>query len=288
MTNDEGAAEIYVILHMYKAAGTTLFANLRRGFGPKQLLPMYVEPIGLDVDKRLGSRANPGWIADPVQQYVARNVTSRTRCLCGHMAYCGVHEAINPPRAARYVTFLRDPVERTISLYYYLRSTTNYWHRELVEADWSLDEWLEKSQALWMLDGQVRQLLLGTYAEVSTAREIGRPHLEEAKRRLRQFWYVGLAETFADDADYLFGKMRFYRFSPKPVHNATPEKAEVSSQTRRLIARHNQLDLELYELGRELHGQFNRQHWLNVRWNQFRARLRRYRFERGPLKLRRR
>jgi hypothetical protein len=188
------------------------------------------------------------------------------------MAYVGVHELINIDATPRYFTFLREPVDRCISLYYYLRNDSdNVWHNEIVEGNWSIEEWFEKTKALWRCNGQLRQILVGSCEEVLTEPELTREHLEEGKRRLRQFWHVGLTEHFNEDSHYIYGKLGFRRYCPRSVVNPTSNKSEVAPATRQLIAERNELDIELYSYAKHMRTRFIRDNALAFNFNKNKA-----------------
>jgi hypothetical protein len=264
--------KLFIALHIYKTAGQTLGSNFRKNFRTGEWLPMYAGPIGLD--KTVGT-ANPGWDGEQVRDYVAKYATSKTKCISGHMAYFGIHNLVDSDREPLYIVFLRDPVERVASLYYYLKNkstkTTNYWYREIAEENWSIEEWLENSKALWITNGQLRQLLLDSYDEVLTEPNLRREHLEEGKRRLQQFWFVGLTETFHEDSHYVYGKLGFWRFHSETMVNITPGKKKVSSRTRDLIAERNTLDIELYQFAKELHADLVNKNIFDFQFNKNKA-----------------
>ena len=215
---------------------------------------MYVGPMGLPQDKEAGSTANPGWVGGRVKAYVGERGTSATRCVFGHFAYYGIHRLLPGPVEPRYVIFLRNPVQRLNSLYYYLRNNSpNYWHHEIIRSGWSIDEWLESTPALWVRNGQVRQLLIGTYPEVEHEPALHRDHLEEAKRRLRTFWFVGLTELFSQNSAKLYRRLGFTQLHGEAIVNATRDKQAAAPETIRRILAKNELDLELYQYGRQLH-----------------------------------
>jgi hypothetical protein len=261
--------KLYIVLHLYKTAGKTLRDTFKRNFTGDSCLHMYPEPMGLD--KSVG-RVNLGWDIDRINKYVVQNAGSETRCIYGHMAYFGIHHLIDADVDPRYITFLREPVSRCISLYYHLKNNSqNVWHQEIMRNGWSIDEWFEKSQALWQFDGQLRHLLLGSRDDVLTEPELTREHLEEGKRLLRQFWYIGLTETFEQDAQYLYGSLRFRKYSNREKVNVTPGKREVPAALKQAIAERNALDIELYNYARELRTQFINRHARSFQFNKSKA-----------------
>lgn len=127
---------LYLFLHQYKTAGTTLWRHLSPNFSAEAQLFLSGERIGLGTRKRDGHPAVPGLVRDRVDEYVARNSSEKTRLVMGHFVYPGIHTLVPGSNDPRYVTFLRHPVERVVSLYWYFKyASDSYWHHELVEAN---------------------------------------------------------------------------------------------------------------------------------------------------------
>jgi hypothetical protein len=236
-------SDLFVFLHVHKTAGTTFGANLMENFRDEECLPLYARRIGLELTDGMTSQ---GWDAEKIEAYVAALARPEVRLVHGHMVYWGVHEPFGPSRRPYYLTFLRDPVERVISLYYYHLRGAGVWHREIADNGWSIEEWLERSRMLWRRDGQVRQLLWHAHGEVLRDDALTAAHLEEAQRLLGRFDFVGTTETFEQAALTLYGRLGLRRFHDERVVNATPHKEDVPEDVRRLIAEWNRLDVELY------------------------------------------
>jgi hypothetical protein len=98
-----------VFLHVPKTAGNTVTSLLERHYAAARRYAVPTSP-----------REIP-----PLDEIVAglRSLPSdqlrKLDLLTGHFPF-GVHAAL--PRRARYLTFVREPVERVVSLYYYIRS----------------------------------------------------------------------------------------------------------------------------------------------------------------------
>lgn len=263
---------LYLFLHQYKTAGTTLWRHLSPNFPGGSQLFLSGERIGLDISKRDGHLAVPGFVRDRVDEYVDRNSSSRTRLLMGHFVYPGIHTLL-PGKEPRYFTFLRHPVERVVSLYWFLRhASDSYWHDELVEANWSLDEWLEGSRALWARNGQTRHLLVGAHEQACLEPELNPALLSGAMRTLDEFWFVGLTETFDRDSAFLLGRVGATRFAKKNAIRVNKKKEAPSPDTCARIAAANRLDMELYEYARRQRLAFLRRHaisyfWFSIRGN---------------------
>lgn len=255
--------DLYLVLHLPKTAGSTLLANFCANFPGDELLPL--SPRVANWQRRT--------LADAIEEQVQRK-TPRTRCVFGHWAYLGVHESVRPGARPAYITFLREPVERCVSLYGFIRSRPdNPFHAAIARGRWSLGQWLEHGEALELRNGQTRRLLFDGTNNILLEPELSRDHLEAAKARLREFWFVGLTETFDEDALGLYGRLNFWRFHRARVVNAARGKAVATPEERASLAQANQCDLELWAFARELRAQWRREHARQVRLQRRQARV---------------
>lgn len=251
--------DLYLVLHIPKTAGSTLSANFRGNFSKGEWLPVF--PAVSDHKTRT--------LRVAIDAEIKRHKTPRTRCAFGHWVYWGIHEKIRPQARPLYITFLRDPVERCISAHGYARTRpANGAFRAIVDNHWSL----EHGQDMELFNGQVRHLLYDGSNDILLEADLTRDHLEAAKERLRESWFVGLTESFDFDSSYLYGKLNFWRFHVPRVVNATRDKPLATPQERQAPTRANELDAQLYAFARELRGEWLRDHANDIARKQRRAR----------------
>ena len=130
------------------------------------------------------------------------------------------------------VTWLRDPVERVISNFYYLQKIL----KELLA---------EEENDLDILSKMQKTLV--EYASARKARNRMSKFLEGIE--LRQMLFVGISEVYDDDLSDLAGMLGWPGFEPCR-HNITGgDKLKVSEAIREEIRRLNLEDVELYERG---------------------------------------
>jgi len=162
-------------------------------------------------------------------------------CVAGHL-YFGVHELFDSP--CKYLAFVRDPVERIISTYYFTRRTKDHPRHEQAR-NCSLLEFVGDKNDLEMSDYQVR-LLGGNPVE-----PVGPEELERAKANIeKHFLCVGLTERF-DASLLLMAKLLgfshiFYR-RWNVSHNKKRVRPADLDRARQVIRERNQLDIGLYE-----------------------------------------
>ena len=117
------------------------------------------------------------------------------RMLRGYVFF-GIHESLHRP--ATYVTIIRDPIDRIISHYYYVRHTSNHrFHSTVTSQSMSLKDYVSSGLAKELDNGQVR-LLAGRKADECFAiGQCSKDLLEMAKKNLQEhFIVVGLTERF--------------------------------------------------------------------------------------------
>ena len=225
----QGGAGTVIFLHIHKTAGTTLHRVIERQYQPEQIWT-------LDDQHTLD---------DLLRLSVAQR--AQIQMLRGHMIF-GLHEYM--PGPSSYFTLLREPVERVISFFYFIRRNPHHYHfAPITSGNLTLKEFLELRQNNMMDNGQTR-MLAGAQQYECPVGECTPDLLEAAKRNLSEsFSVVGLMERF-DETLLLLRQAygwRNVRYVRQNVTGSRPLKADLPPATLDLVAECNQLDLELYE-----------------------------------------
>jgi hypothetical protein len=198
-----------VFVHIPKAAGTSLREVIARQY-PRRVQLATEGPIVLSERQR-----------------------QSVRVLVGHVDYDTYAQLAAP---VDVITMLRDPVQRIISLYYYILRRPAHPFQELVQGC-SLERFAASG---WeqVRDHQVRQISGGPA-----------PDLEAAKRNLMHGMRVfGIAERF-DESLLLMQRALGWGHVLHRVLNMTADRPRGADIPRRAIAeieRANPADLELY------------------------------------------
>ncbi len=143
---------VMLFLHIPKTAGTSVRIALESAFPGEQHLYLY-PPADLR------GAVHPDDFAS-----LPERERARFRLVMGHFRF-GLHESV--PGPSRYVTLLRDPLDRVVSLYYHYKTLTPATQgspgREEQErirtGDLSLEEWVFEGNRPALDNGMVRQLV---------------------------------------------------------------------------------------------------------------------------------
>lgn len=176
---------------------------------------------------------------------------ANVRILQGHMGY-GLHRAV--PHQTRYFTLLRDPIERVISFYYFVRRNKQHYLFDFVETEnRTLKEFME-SQVTPMVDNAQVRMISGVWLDVPFG-DCDDELLDIAKKNLRdKFTVVGLTERF--DETLLLLKRAFswnnVFYTRKNVTKSRPRKYDLPPDQLQAVVDANHLDVQLYEYAQEL------------------------------------
>jgi len=200
---------------------------------------------------------------DAIDRYKAASPAERAaiRCVMGHMPF-GLHRWA--PGRFRYVTFMRDPIERVLSSYEYIRKHTVL-KQEIglpPEAELSMDQYLDFEAAQGLNNLQVRAIsgvddvidhVLPPFSPLpADALAVALDNIE------RFFPVVGVVERFDESLLLMrreFGWRRLW-YVRRNVSVGRPAASALSEAALARIRQDNALDLELYRFAVE---RFDRQ-----------------------------
>ncbi len=236
---------ILIHLHIPKNAGTTLsrMIKLRLLLRPPTNLLHHSQTLGLynvgNYRRRLGRI-----------DALSDRAKARIRFFEAHAGF-GLHGSL--PRPARYMTMLREPTSRVLSVYSFRKQMGR------IPADMPLSEFLEHDDVhrVWWIDNAHVRYLAGEQGDILDV-PLGQcqpHHLETAKQRLaEEVFFFGLVERFDESVCLLFRALG-WRPATYVTGNVTQRRLameEVDEPTRRRIVELNALDIELHRFACEL------------------------------------
>ncbi len=187
---------------------------------------------------------------DPEINRISKDLESKNKgpvLVKGHLPF-GLHKYLNGE--ARYLTFLRDPVKRVISQYFYIKlNKNNQFHELLHKENLSISQFLENGHSPGLNNGQLRWML----GEVRSIpyNQVDDSHLSEAIDNLESFYdFVGISEKFDESLQVL---SRYMQWKKAPLYrrrnlNKSRNTDQVTDEDLAAIRHYNKHDIKLYEV----------------------------------------
>ncbi len=201
--------ELLLFLHIPKTAGTTVLTFLERQYKPGEVFRL-------------------NWQGPAHCQLEA--LTRQHRVLAGHISF-GLHRKLGRP--CRYITLLRNPIDRIVSFYYFALSYPDMYIHETASR-MSLAEFAQSNVSAELDNHQVRLLCNKGDAPIGS---ITASDLRQAKQNLqRHFDVVGVQDNVSGFLNALSTKFGL----PRPKHpgakrHAEPAEARQSAPRRQGI-----------------------------------------------------
>ena len=206
-----------ISVHMPKTAGSSFLASIRQHYGPRLLLDYGDRPIN-----RSGLVRNSHAALAGVWHGLGASRFEGFECIHGHFMPLK-YSLLRPRSELRFVTWLRDPVERLASL-----------HRRVVEEQWSLE-----------------RFCLGPELRNTYCKFLWSFHLD-------RFAFVGITEHYDDELAW-FSQEILGR--PVEVHrdNVNPQRDQdryiTDPELRARIEQYHERDMRLYRRAQRLREQ---------------------------------
>lgn len=212
-----------IFLHIPKTGGNTLHTLLHRLY-PK-------------------SRTFSCWYINDTDRIDALSPEEKEDLLLikGHIR---LEIAQRVPYHMYFFTLLREPIARTISLYYYIkRFKTHRHHHEIVDNNYTLQQVLEKGIVRNMDNCQVR--FLASAHDVPYG-EINEMHYRKALENLDHLMHAyGLVEYY-DESLLIFQDAFSWNTPYYASNNVTKKKEKAREHPIAMIEQYNKYDLMLY------------------------------------------
>ncbi|KAB1063975.1 sulfotransferase family 2 domain-containing protein [Salibacter halophilus] len=204
-----------VSLHIPKTAGTSFRTILKDKIGDSRV-------VRLDIHNKNDIRLNE-------KAFTKDKLRNKIKVVHGHFKFADIKELFDLDPSVKYVTWLRDPVDRVLSHYYYLMKMA-----AIKMGEQAKDEILSKvgkSLEEYVVHDQNRN-------EIS--------HFLEGSS-FDDFDFIGIQKDFENELNR-FRKVMGWSNIENQRHNVTgSKKPAIDKKTVELIKSYNEKDVEIYE-----------------------------------------
>ncbi len=225
--------DILIFLHLPRTGGTTLRDILSNQYPENET---FENKTLLDTDRNFNDNNI--------------NEMSQYKLIKGHV-YFGIHNYISKP--CKYFAMMRDPVERTISAYNYIKKRNNHPFHVLAN-ELELKDFVESGKNIMVNNGQTR-LIAGRETSLNVPfDDIDESHLELAKINIDDhFILIGFTERY-DETVLLMKHLMNWDTPYYSIANAVKRERktdEMDPSTIDIIKHYNQLDIDLYDFAKK-------------------------------------
>lgn len=210
-----------VSLHIPKTAGTSFRNMLKQVYGEEAV-------VRFDINQQ-------GHIKINEEDFEEASVPNGVVVLHGHFHAHNFKKLVQLNRDVPWITWLRHPVDRVISNYYYL--------------DGVLSSIIKQSNRALNIQSKMQRTLL-EYAQSDIARNVISKFLKGIE--LEELAFIGLQESLDVDLPKLAHALDWSDQVEILQHNKTPSKRDISKEVRAQIAAWNTEDMKLYDAALEL------------------------------------
>ena len=207
----------HIFLHIVKTAGTSLRQTIRENY--------------TDSEKYERDEDNFNW------SELTTKEQEEIKFIFGHLHF-GIHEQVKGK--FKYITFLRDPVERVLSYYYYILENPDNPAYSLV-ATKTLDQFIAEG-AKNITSNQQAKILCGPRDQAN---------FDVACKNIQNhFSFVGLVEHYEKSLLFMSKQLKWKNTTCHNL-NVTANKYTCSPSQRKAIEDLNQIDIQLYNWVRQ-------------------------------------
>lgn len=218
-----------IFMHIPKSGGTSIHRIIEQQYAPQSVYTIRIEG---------GKRTT-----DQLKTISARQ-RKNFQVVKGHEPF-GLHEVLGNNWS--YFTFLRDPIERTISYFHYVKRTPHHFlHQRGFDPEMSISEFLEARLSTDLDNAQLRYVS-GWDPQFGAC---DAAMFQQALTNIKEhFFFVGTVEQFDKGIEVLAKQLK-WKVKYIPQANKTenrPQQKDYSEQDLATIKAFNHWDIQLYE-----------------------------------------
>lgn len=252
---------LIIFVHIPKTAGEVFKRSLEASLPRHSFVRTsfsYFEPFFNLKTRQMDFFQGKEHFVDYIRSLTKEQV-EQIRCIGGHDSYYGIHELF-PDAEPRYVTFLREPIARTVSLYNFERMSWETYSKKSGDLSVFAFNFLKRMREDFLIDGRppsFEEWLIKIYDKTIpfySSMTGFLKHLgfigdgEKESDLLRKFYFVGITEQYDEDAAYLFRELGVKKRSSD--RNASTPYVSANTLPKGVIDKIvelNRADLDLYE-----------------------------------------
>lgn len=223
-----------IFVHIPKTAGTTLSTIIARQYRPNDIFVFKSSvPLPQAIDEF--------WKMPESQK-------TKFKVIKGHFYY-GLHDLL--PQKCSYITMLREPVDRLISYYYFIRNWRDHHLHQKAMSMSLVDFTCYSNISKWFDNGQTR-FISGQNPDY---RQVSSEILKQANKNIENYFLVGIQEYFDESLLLFQNKLQWKKpcyYKQKNVNRLRINKKYISDKELKIIEGFKELDIDLYRYAKNM------------------------------------
>ena len=245
---------LYVYFHTPKAAGTTFTWHLKKNFGKDELLWVGHEKLRYKVNRK--NRTDLYSLNKKIVESIPKAEREKIKVIYGHAVHKNVYKHFN--KKVRYITFVRDPVLRTISYYNhfkttYLREDKKGREKEIYRYHLLLggkvpkfEDWVRRKYGRYNAAVETMGKLFAVFGYLDGFSK------NALREMMNRFYFVGLTKHYDDDSLYLYHLLGINKFFLRQnISRKFIRKEDIDKNTLKIIESKNRIDRIIFDEAKE-------------------------------------
>ena len=242
--------DLFIFIHIPKCAGTTLRENILLNYSSKQVLCIY---------KEYNSEFMESVGVENFISSISEKRKSQIKIIIGHNVHYGIHKLFHD-RTPRYITFIRNPARRMVSLYNWMRTNSDNDNNSVDSKRLMHNGAIVQFGMKWFelnrdtLHNRISKFLYYKFFS-NLLNEFSEKNLNQVFSILDKFYFIGITEnkTDMDFICYILGLKKFSKNVNVSLKYVIPNLLE---NTLKEIENQNKIDMKLYDFALKRNAEF--------------------------------